>query len=439
MAPLRCLISGGGVAGTSLAFWLSKLGHDVTVVEQYPSLRTTGLQIDIRGHGIEVLRRMGLEPGFRERAAPEEGLQFVDSNGCNRAYMGANKTGKGSQSFTSDFEIMRGDLCRLIHDGTHGRARYIYGTSVDTYKQDGNGVSVTLKNGKTEHYDFWVGADGAHSATRKMVLGAEASDAAFHSLHENNAYMTFRSKMAEGERYVAQMYPAPGHRMVLVRRHSPDEKQLYLLLPGDDERLLKVKRGDVPAEKAAFAEIFAGLGWQTPALLEEMHKADDFYCERLGLVKLDQWVHGRIAFLGDSASSPGGSGMGTTSAMVGAYVLAGEIGRRCGRGDDASSSDDKDGSKAGALDAALASYDKTFRPFVTEVQKGVDSSHGNWMPTSDFGLNVMHSLLWALMFLKIDKLVMWMFQGGSETYPLPDYAELREAQARDEAEFAKKA
>ena len=78
---MKVLISGGGIAGNALAFWLSKLGHDITVVECFPSLRTTGLQIDLRGHGIEVMKRMGLEQAFRSKLAPEQGLQVVDKSG----------------------------------------------------------------------------------------------------------------------------------------------------------------------------------------------------------------------------------------------------------------------------------------------------------------------------------------------------------------------
>ena len=100
MVRLKILISGGGIAGNAVAFWLSKLGHDVTVIERFPNLRATGLQIDLRGHGIEVLRPMGLEEAFRSKIVPEQGLQVVDKSGRRRAYFPANKSGQGPQSFT---------------------------------------------------------------------------------------------------------------------------------------------------------------------------------------------------------------------------------------------------------------------------------------------------------------------------------------------------
>ena len=328
MTLLKILISGGGVAGTALAFWLSTLGHDITVVEWFPTLRTTGLQIDLRGHGIEVLRRMGLEQAFRDRAAPEEGMQFVDSSGRKRAYFPANKSGKGSQGFTSEFEIMRGDLCRLIYDATGDEAKYVFGTSIAGFKDQGSGVEVLFKNGNTDRFDLLVGADGVYSATRKMMLGSDAANV-FHPIDESNAYLTFPRPIQEEEQYVGTMYLATRKRGMLVRRHSPDEMQLYLLLYTEDDRLTKVRRGDVEEEKAAFAEIFQDAGWRTPELLRALQDSGDFYCERLGLVKMDAWFQGHVALIGDAAYCPGVSGMGTTCALVGAYVLAGEIGRHC--------------------------------------------------------------------------------------------------------------
>ncbi|RYO98383.1 hypothetical protein DL766_000797 [Monosporascus sp. MC13-8B] len=135
MAQLKVLTVGAGIAGNSLAFWLSKLGHNVTVVERFPSLRTTGLQADLRGHRIEVPRRTGLEKAFRSLAVPEQGIQIVDSSGRPRAYFPANnKSGQGRQAFTSDFEIMRGDLCRLLYDATKDRSEYVFGTSVEGFE-----------------------------------------------------------------------------------------------------------------------------------------------------------------------------------------------------------------------------------------------------------------------------------------------------------------
>lgn len=115
MTELKTLICGAGIAGNALAYWLAQQRHDVTVIERHADLRSTGLQIDIRGHGIEVLANgtracLPLHVSKRERAAVREQHRNVIAN------FPANTTGTGLQSFTTDYEIMRVDLIRLLYD-----------------------------------------------------------------------------------------------------------------------------------------------------------------------------------------------------------------------------------------------------------------------------------------------------------------------------------
>ncbi|KAH8780934.1 hypothetical protein F5883DRAFT_685045 [Diaporthe sp. PMI_573] len=397
---LRILISGAGIAGNALAFWLTRLGHDVTVVERFPILRASGLQLDLRGPGIEVLRRMGLEQAFREKSAPEQGMQVVDSKGRQRAYFPASgPDGKIKNSITSEFEIMRGDLCRLFHDaatkpaGNDG-AKYKFGTSIESFKQDENSVDVRFENGETDRYDLVVGADGQWSRTRRMMLGLEAASAGGGVPHADGlypvkglffAYFTMRRPIQEGEKYIATSYIAPGKRGMMTRRHSPQEMQVMLSCKTDSERLKNARRGDVEEEKRAFAEIFQGAGWQTEELVKAMRAADDFYCERLGQVRLESWSRGRVTLVGDAAYCPTVfTGMGTTSAVVGAYILAGEIGRHC-----------QSHGETDSISPALAAYEAKFRPFMDDLQKGiVESSVRQWdMMGSAFSVAVIN---WAL-------------------------------------------
>ena len=159
MAQLKVLIVGGGITGPALAHWLSKVDCDITIVERAPDLRASGQQIDLRGEGVAVMRKMGIESAVRAKVVQEEGAEFVDKNGRRQAFFGANKTGQGRQSLTSEFEIMRGDLCRIIFDATQG-AKYIFGNSVATYKDTGSKVEVSFKDGRTDTFDLMVGADG---------------------------------------------------------------------------------------------------------------------------------------------------------------------------------------------------------------------------------------------------------------------------------------
>lgn len=214
MAPLNILINGAGVAGNCLALLLSRQGHKVTVLERFPELRTSGLQIDLRGPGIEILRTLGLEKQFLAASAREDGYQVVDGKGRRWAYFSANnarepeptptsengetgtakkgkKEKKAIQGFTSDYEIMRGDLCRLLHDAVEaegsGNVQWRFGGEVtsitETYRRGGGGhdkkkrksVTVTIlqhadKTSVEETCDLVVGADGVGSKIRRLMM-----------------------------------------------------------------------------------------------------------------------------------------------------------------------------------------------------------------------------------------------------------------------------
>ncbi|ROV98447.1 hypothetical protein VPNG_08523 [Cytospora leucostoma] len=388
---LKVLICGGGIAGNALAFWLTKLGHNVTVLERHPGLRATGLQLDLRGPGIDVMKRMGLEQAFRAKRTPEEGMQMVDSTGRQRAWFPATKPKDGEkQGFTTEYEIMRGDICRILHDaavsnttraGVKASARYIFGTAVESFVQNADAVDVRFEDGTSGSFDILVGADGQWSRTRRMMLAdgpepikAGGSDGLYQIPGLYFAYFTMQRPIQEGEGYIATSYLAPKRRGIMTRRHSPTEMQVMLSCRNDSELMRNIPRGDINAEKEAMANIFEGAGWQTDEIVEAMKKAPDFYCERLGLVKLSPWSRGRVALVGDAAHCPTVlTGMGTTSAMVGAYILAGEIERHVGRHTGGRQ-------RLDGIATALESYEAKFRPFMDQVQKGVlENSEKQWM------------------------------------------------------------
>ena len=424
MARIKILISGGGITGNAVAFWLSKLGHDVTVVERFPNLRASGLQVDLRGHGIEVLRRMGLEKGFCSKSAPELGLQVVDKSGRRRAFFPANKSGNGTQNFTSEFEIMRGDLCRLIYDASKDRVKYVFGMSIESFEEKESSVEVRFTDGQTNRFDLLVGADGSGSRTRKMMLGSDTADG-FYPVDggECVAYFTVPRPIQAGEQYIATMYMATGRRGVMTRRHNPHEIQVYLGCTADSEQLKSVHRGDVGEEKRALAEICKGAGWQIDEILKSLNDADDFYFERLGLVKLQSWSNGRVVLVGDAAYCPSvNTGMGTTSSIVGAYILAGEIGRLYGR----ANMEDPNGevnSKDG-LTTALKTYEQRFRPFMNQVQKGVgESSSWDGIMATPFGVGLLNCFLGLASLLRVN-VAKWMMREEIKGWALPEYKEM---------------
>ncbi|TGJ82790.1 hypothetical protein E0Z10_g5973 [Xylaria hypoxylon] len=404
MPPLKVLISGGGIAGNALAFWLSKIGHDITVVERYSTLRDTGLQLDLRGHGIEVMKRMGLQEAFEAQVAPEKGVRLVDKRGRQRAFFPSTAPGEDVQNFTSEFEIMRGDMCRILHGAAvQLGAKFVFGNSIEKFE------------------DKVVGADGLNSRTRKMMLGTDTDDGLRPLDGVVSGYFTMPRPMQEGEEYLATVYMAPGNRGLMIRRSNPDNWQVYI--GGKTDAFKNVPRGDVKAEKAVMTEMLRGAGWESENVLRALNTDNDFYLERMALVKLDRWFRGRVVLVGDAAWCPtANTGMGTTSSIVGAYILAGEIGRHCGRGSAKPAGESSTGEN---IAKALASYDTKFRPFMDQVQKGVGegSDWGYSLLSTAFGISLMHLFAAVASYFKVNIGAM-MLKEQVKDWNLPDYEEL---------------
>jgi 2-polyprenyl-6-methoxyphenol hydroxylase-like FAD-dependent oxidoreductase len=251
-----------------------------------------------------------------------------------------------------------------------------------------------------------------------MMLDPDAPDP-MHFLRHNvyMGYYTMPKPAQPGEKYIATIYVATGNRMILTRRSNPEKMQVYLQIVKDaaTERLQKAHRHGVEEEKAAIAEICRGAGWKTEELLKGLEKSDDFYLERLGVVKLDSWSKGRVVLVGDAAHCPTAvTGMGTTAAMVGTYILAGEIEKHCGRA----------GGNKEALPLALKEYEQKHRPFITNLQKGVAEGPpflGMW-PSSWFGVAILNLILRLVSLLRLVNLAV-LLSGEDRTpgWSLPEY------------------
>ena len=391
------------MAGLSLAFWLNNSGHDVLVIERFPSLRSTGLQIDIRGHGITVLQKMGLEKTYRAAAAEESGVRMVNSAGRSVAFFKANRTGKGLQDFSTDYEIKRGDLCKLLYDAVRDKTSFKFGVWPERLEQDGKSVRVDFSNGESDTFDLVVGADGVQSRTRRL-MGFDG----FHPCKgQYIAYFQLPRSALDVERSTVNAYMAPGGRGLMTRGSDPDKVQVYLSCSSDSEKLRKAARNS-REEKEIFMGIMRGAGWKTDTILDHINEADDFYCERLGIVDLESWSSGRVTLVGDAGYCPtANTGMGTTSAFVGAYVLAGEISEH-----------------EGDVEKALQSYETKFRPFVKSVQAGVLEDGGFKPPQTALGITIMHGLLGLASFFGVNVFGRFFLKENVKGWDLPEYKKM---------------
>lgn len=349
---LRILVAGGGVAGQALAFWLTRGGHQVTVVERFPALRASGAQVDLRGQGIEAVERMGLLETVRSRLVDEAGVAFVDSRGKPKATIMANTSGKGRQTLTSEYEIMRGDLVRILHEGTKNDTGYVFGKSVDGFDQDADRVTAHFSDGTSGEYDLLIGADGQGSRIRRALL-PEGFDP-YWRVGIHMAYW-FVPRIAS-DTNIRDTYMVPGGRQIMRRSHNATETQVYFVMREESAEASAIHRAPVEQQQKFWAERFRDAGWQTDRFVEGMKDSPFFYSQEIAQVRIDSWSKGRVVLAGDAAhcASPY-SGMGISGGLVGAYVLAGEINRH-----------------ADDLPTALANYDSVLRPFVDEIQGEVN-------------------------------------------------------------------
>lgn len=428
MAPLKVLIVGGGITGPALGFWLAKLNYDieVTIIERSPDLRASGQQIDLRGQGVTVMRRMGIESAVREKVVDEEGSRFFDPNGRLKAVFEANKTGQGQQSLTSEFEIMRGDLVRILYDMTKDSCKYVFGTTVDDFEQRGDGVHVKFSDGQEGDFDLLVGADGQGSRTRRRLMGPEAEDP-FKFLNLYLCYFTI-PKTEEDENY-ADIQLLPRNRVIGTRVDNPKTTQVYLGVLDSKSELVDLEQatrtGDVKKQKQIWADMYKDAGWKAPRAMDGMlnsPEANDFYGQKIGQVKMEKWSKGRVILLGDAAYCPSPiTGKGTSLGLIGPYVLAGELSKQLAQSGAAASSADH----GRAIDAAFESYEKLFKPFVDSTQTlppGVPTiayAEGEW------GVWFRNFLLGLVSTLRLHKLATYFSSDEWGGWNLPDYPELK--------------
>ncbi|TDV41036.1 2-polyprenyl-6-methoxyphenol hydroxylase-like FAD-dependent oxidoreductase [Actinophytocola oryzae] len=319
VSGIRVLVAGASIAGPALAHWLRRRGADVTVVERAPELRPGGQAVDARGVAKEAIRRMGLDATVRAARTDTEGAYDVDADGeVLETYRAEDDGGDG---YISEIEILRGDLSRVLYDDTRDGVEYVFGDRIAELTQDADGVDVTFAGGARRRFDLVVGADGLHSALRGMVFGPR--ERFVRHLGLVLAFYTVPNEFGVDRWLIDYRHRESGRSAGLRPIRDATRAMAMLSFPSAD---FEVDYRDVAAQKALLRERMAGMGWLTPRILAHLDDTPDFYLDQVAQVVMDRWSSGRVGLIGDAAfSSSPMSGGGTGLALVGAYLLAGEL------------------------------------------------------------------------------------------------------------------
>ncbi|MGW7681182.1 FAD-dependent monooxygenase [Kribbella sp. NPDC054772] len=359
-----------------------------------PASRSGGYAVDFRGASMTVLERMGILSAVEERATQMGAMTYVKGSGKVAA-----KT--STEAFSGELEILRGDLVDILYERTASTTEYLFDDSIAALTQDESGVDVAFECGVTRRFDLVIGADGLHSNVRRLAFGAESSYR--HDLGYYASVCTVENHL--GLDHSGQIYNVPGKTVGTYSARSNTEAKALFYFASDP---LTYDRRDVPAQQAIVEQQFAGLGWEVPTLLDGMRTAPDFYFDSISQIKLDSYSCGRVALCGDAGycASPL-SGMGTSLAIVGAYVLAGEL--HAAGGDHA---------------RAFAAYDDRMRGFVAACQKQAVDGAMWFIPASRWFMKLRNLTFRLMPYLPWRNMIRDMSLKVGNAIELPEYADL---------------
>jgi 2-polyprenyl-6-methoxyphenol hydroxylase-like FAD-dependent oxidoreductase len=374
-----------------------RYGFTPTLLERSPAPRTGGYIIDFWGVGYDVAERMDVltdlvHTGYRVRE-----VRFVDARGRRVGGFDADifREATGGRFIS----ISRGALSAILLQAIQSRVETLFADSIDGLEEASDGVLVHFRHQSTRRFDLVCGADGLHSRVRRCTFGPTEQFERFLG-YTAAAFEAAGYQPRDPDVYVG--YSTPG---LQAARFALRDDSTMILLVAADAAARDIDVGDVDRQKRYLQARFASAGWECPQMLDAMQACRDLYFDRVSQIRMDRWSRGHVALVGDAAFAPSLlAGQGSALAMIGAYVLAGELAR------------------ATTPDEAFGRYDALMRPFITEKQNSAERFAGSFAPKTQFGVFFRNQVTKALRFRSVTKLAL----GSSlfDRFTLPDYSTL---------------
>jgi len=354
----KILISGASIAGLSTAWWMNKLGYQVTVVEVADRLRTAGSAIDLRGATIDIVKRMGIFDQLRSNRLNVEMIEFKNADDDTEGSMILAK--EGVEISDDEIEIERDKFINILFDSLKSDVEFIFSDGITWLDEMQDRTDVTFKNGAQRAFHLVLGCDGSHSRVRKICFGDESKYShfleAYFSISIVNKLLIKPKTM--------QMYNVPGKAITLNAYNNKTD--IIFCFASESERSYDYR--DTDQQMKIILEKFVGESWRSEELLEEVRQANNFYFDKFCQIKMPSWTKGRIALVGDAAycASPA-AGMGGSLSIIGASALADALKKH-----------------GGNFELAFKDYNKELRPFIEQVQAEAELNvRENFIPRTE--------------------------------------------------------
>lgn len=312
---IKILVIGVGIAGPATCYWLKRFGFSPVLIEKSAAIRKGGQALDVRGIATHIAREMGIYDQICDMRTRIECGRFVDATGKVLHEEHGEKFGFRQDD---EVEILRGDLIEILMK-TIADVPCHFNQFITSMQQNNDSVTVNFKDGRIENYDVVIGADGIHSATRRMIFDKSE----YQLIHLGSYLSTFTIPNYLGLNHMDIECEANHKLLSLNSDNDPEIARAGFMFRS--QHVMKDIR-DENEQKQFLCDTFRDFGWETQNILNRMQASDDFYFDAITQVKMNSWTKGRIALVGDAAYCPSPlSGQGNNLAFVGAYILAGEL------------------------------------------------------------------------------------------------------------------